>query len=63
MSNERKKMVDKMIKLYGFESPITIEFAELCERYSDNEWNDKMLDLLVTAHEEEYENTIGYLDD
>lgn len=64
MNEKRKKMVDRMIKVYGFESPITIEFAELCERYADNPFCDVMLEILVTAHEhQEHETNPEYLDE
>lgn len=63
MNDKRKKMVDKMIKLYGFESPITIEFAGLCERYADNPFCDVMLEILVAAHQQECENNPEHLDE
>ena len=47
----RDDLLNRMIKLYGFENPIVIQFAQLCESYEENEWCDKMLYLLVEAHE------------
>lgn len=47
----RENLMDRMIKIYGFENPIVIEFCRLCEAWESNEWNDKVLTLLVEAHE------------
>ena len=51
MSAIRENLLDRMIRIYGFENDIVIQFAELCERYADNAINDKMLTVLVEAHE------------
>lgn len=51
MNAMREKLLDRMIKIYGFESDIVIQFAELCERCIDNAINNKMLAVLVEAHE------------
>jgi hypothetical protein len=51
MNSMRKDLVDRMIRLYGSKSHIVIEFAGLCERFPDNVHNDKMLTILVEAHE------------
>ena len=40
-----------MIHLYGFENPMVIQFADMCERYANSAWNDEVLRLLVEAHE------------
>lgn len=47
----RENLMNRMINLYGFESPITIEFCRLCERWADTEENNKSLKLLVESHE------------
>lgn len=51
MSDKRQELIDRMIKLYGFENQMVIEFCKLCENYTDNEWNDRCLTTLVEAHE------------
>ena len=51
MTAYREHLVDRLIRIYGFEDPIVIQFAEMCERYADNSWNDDILRLLVEAHE------------
>jgi hypothetical protein len=47
----REKLIDRMIRIYGFEHDLVIQFAKLCERYADCATNDKMLAILVEAHE------------
>ncbi len=44
--------IDRMIRIYGFEHPLVIQFAELCERMADTEYNNNALKLLMEAHEE-----------
>ena len=51
MTAYREYLVNRLIHIYGFEDPIVIQFAEMCERYADNSWNDDILRLLVEAHE------------
>lgn len=53
MNDFRKGLVDRMIHLYGFKNEMVIQFCELCEKWSNNEWNDKVLSLLVESHEAE----------
>lgn len=53
MTAYRENLIDRMIAIYGFENPIVIEFAEWCERLEENEWNNKVLAILVEAHEAE----------
>lgn len=48
----RENLIDRMIRIYGFEHPIVIQFAELCERMAHTEANDKALMMLVESHEE-----------
>lgn len=47
----REQLMDAMIQLYGMESKVTINFCELCEDWAKNEWNDKVLNTVVKAHE------------
>ena len=48
----RENLINRMIRIYGFEHPIVIQFVELCERMADTEYNNKSLMTLVKAHEE-----------
>ena len=52
MNKIREQLVDRMIRLYGFESPITIDFCRLCEEWADTETYDNALTTLVKCHEE-----------
>ena len=51
MSENRKNLVDRIIRIYGHENPITIQFARMCEEYDANSWNEAVLNLFVEAHE------------
>ena len=51
MNTMRKNLIDRMIKIYGFEHPIVIRFADLCECLKDTKENDTILRLAVEAHE------------
>lgn len=53
MTAYRENLIDRMIAIYGLENPIVIEFARLCEDWEENEWNNKVLTILVEAHEAE----------
>jgi len=53
MTAYRENLIDRMCHIYGLESPIVIEFAGWCERWEENEWNNKALTILVEAHEAE----------
>ena len=53
MTTYREQLLDRLIAIYGFEAPIVIQFANMCERYADNAWNDDILRLLVEAHEKD----------
>lgn len=44
----RENLIDRMIRIYGFEHPLVIQFAEL----EDTEANNNALMTLVKAHEE-----------
>ena len=49
----RENLMDRMIRIYGYENPIVIQFCRLCEEWEENDWNDKVLTILVEAHEAE----------
>lgn len=51
MSNFRESLIDRMIRLYGYENNLVIDFAKMCEAWAKNDWNDKCLALLVASHE------------
>ena len=52
MTAYREELVERMICLYGYENPVVIQFAEMCEKWDDNVWNNTSLTTLVKAHEE-----------
>ena len=52
MNTMRKNLIDRMVKIYGFEHPVVIQFTELCERWKDTKDNDKVLRIIVESHEE-----------
>ena len=52
MNTIRKNLIDRMVRIYGFEHPVVIEFTELCERWEDTKNNDTILRLAVEYHEE-----------
>lgn len=47
--NIRENLIDRMIRIYGFENPVTIEFAEMCE---NPKWDTHLLETIVKSHEE-----------
>lgn len=47
----RENLIDRMVRIYGFNHSIVIQFAELCERMADTEYNNKALITLVEVHE------------
>lgn len=47
----REQLLDRMIRIYGFEHDIVIEFARMCESYPQGEQWDKTLRVLVECHE------------
>lgn len=52
MTDYRKNLIDRMIRLYGFEDEKVIDFANLCEKHvGSKEW-DNVLWMLVVTHEE-----------
>lgn len=44
----KEKLIDRMVRIYGFENPIVIEFCRMCER---GEIIEDLLELIVEAHE------------
>ena len=48
----REKLIDRMIRIYGFENPIVIEFCKLCEVWGNTEDMDRLLEFIVMSHEE-----------
>ena len=52
MTELRENLLDRIIRIYGFEHKITIWFAKICEMYSqDNKVIDKILELIVKCNE------------
>lgn len=51
MNDFRKNLIDRMIKIYGYEHRYVIQFAEICEKYPFNKKFDETLELLVKSHE------------
>lgn len=48
----REQLIDRMIRIYGFENPIVIEFCRLCENWEDTNEKDRFLEAIVKSHEE-----------
>ena len=48
----REELMNRMIRLYGFENPITIDFCQLCEKWPNTEAYDSALAVLAKCHEE-----------
>ena len=48
----REELMNRMIRLFGFENPITIDFCRLCEVWPNTEAYDNALASLVKCHEE-----------
>ena len=51
MTAYRENLIDRMISLYGYENPIVIEFAKLCEDWEQTEEYDAYLRTVVKIHE------------
>lgn len=51
MSEKREKYLDRMIAIYGYENPIVLQYAHMCEDLDPTDWNDTILRLLVESHE------------
>ena len=52
MNARREALLDRLIRVYGFEHEAVIEFAEICEEWADDEAHDNILEMLVESHEE-----------
>ena len=52
MSTMRENLIDRMVRIYGSEHPVVIQFTDLCERWKDTKENDKVLRIIVESHEE-----------
>ena len=52
MNTMRENLIDRMVRIYGFEHPVVIQFTDLCERWKDTKENDKVLRIIVESHEE-----------
>jgi hypothetical protein len=48
MTKLREELVDRMIRIYGFENPIVIQFCKLCESDQFEDWE---LKVVVESHE------------
>ena len=48
----REQLMDRMIRIYGFEHEIVIAFRGMCETCPNTEAYDMMLRVLVEWHEE-----------
>lgn len=53
MTKFRESLIDRMIRIYGYEHKIVLDFCHLCEAWEDNDWNNKCLAILVESHEAE----------
>jgi hypothetical protein len=54
MNELRENLLDRMIRIYGFEHPLVIQFAEMCQAYTSPELSplwDGCLRTLVESHE------------
>lgn len=51
MTEYRESLLDRMCALYNLEHPCVVQFAEMCERWEVNYWNDYILRILTEAHE------------
>ena len=52
MINYRESLIDRMIDLYGYENPIVIKFAQLCENCAQAEVCDTYLRIVVESYED-----------
>lgn len=48
MTEYREKLLERVIRIYGFEHEVTIGFARLCE---NTDFSDACLEALCIAHE------------
>lgn len=52
MTDFRKSLVDRMIKVYGFEHPVVKNICNLCEVWEDDTLHNKILEGVVLTHEQ-----------
>ena len=52
MNIYREKLVDKMIQIYGYEHPLVIAFARMCETCAEDTYVDTLLETLVKVYTE-----------
>lgn len=52
MTKLRENLINRMIRIYGFENPIIIDFCKICESFPETEEYNKTLKTLVIVHEE-----------
>ena len=53
----RDQLIDRMIRIYGFEHGVVIEFARMCEKDC---FTDRDLEVIVECHES---NPVGFDDE
>lgn len=51
MTEFREKLIDRMAAIYGLESPVTVDFARMCEDWGSVPMFDRSLEVLVASHE------------
>ena len=51
LSQFREDLLTRIIRIYGFEHKITIWFAQLLETQEENDFDNKMLEMMVECHE------------
>lgn len=51
LSQFRGDLLARIIHIYGFEHKITIWFTQLLETQEENDFNNKMLEMMVECHE------------
>lgn len=63
MNELRENLIDRMIRIYGFEAPVVITFCYLCENWPNDKTHDEALRVLCESHEEHPADTIGEAED
>ena len=51
MTEYRESLLNRMCALYNLEHPCVVQFAQMCEEWEPNDWNDTILRILTEAHE------------
>lgn len=51
MTRLREVLIERLIRIYGFEHKIVRDFCNLCEIFSNDELHDNILVSIVSAHE------------